>query len=128
MKVPKGFRIIGKNLSEYVLKSNQNVYDQKQARRVWNKYLSKLLIEKVGFRQSKIDECVYYKGTTLYVLYTDDSILAGPNKDKIEKILKQIKQAGLNITYEGDISYFLGINITKESNGNVELKQLHLID
>ena len=128
MKVPKGFYITGKNPKDYVLKLNQNVYGQKQAGRVWNRYLNKILIEKVGFKQSKIDECVYYKGKTLYVLYTDDSILAGPDKDEIEGIIKKIEGTGLNITREGNISDFLGININKLPNGDIELKQPHLID
>ena len=79
MKPPKGFCITTKNPQDNVLKLNRNVYGQKQAGRVWNKYLQKIFIEKVGFKQSKIDECVYYEGRTLYVLYTDDLILAGPD-------------------------------------------------
>ena len=128
MKAPKGFHITGKNPQDYVLKLNRNVYGQKQAGLVRNQYLQKILIEKVGFKQSKIDECVYYKGTTLYVLYTDDSILAGSNRDEIENIIEQIKEAGLNITRERDISGFLGINIKKKENGDIELAQPHLID
>jgi len=128
MKVPKGFKITGKNSEDYVLKLNQNVYGQKQAGRVWNKYLERILIKQVGFTQSKIDECVYYKGNTMYVLYTDDSILAGPDKEEIESIIKQIKATGLNITREGDIKDFLGINIVKKDDGSIELTQPHLID
>ena len=128
MQVPKGFRISGKNPKDYVLRLNQNVYGQKQAGRVWNKHLEKILIEKVGFTQSKIDDCVYYKGSTMYILYTDDSILAGPSKNEIESIIKDITKAGLKITLEGDIKDFLGINIIKKKNGSIELKQPHLID
>ena len=128
MKVPRGFKITGKNPENYVLKLNQNVYGQKQAGRVWNKYLEKILIDQVGFTQSKIDNCVYYKGKTMYVLYTDDSILAGPDKEEIESIINKIRGTGLNITREGDIKDFLGINITKRDDGSIELKQPHLID
>ena len=128
MKVPKGFCITGKNPNENVSKLNQNVYGQKQASRVWNKYLGKILIQKVGFKQSKIDECVYYKVKTMYILYKDDSILAGPDKNEIEDIIKSVKEAGLNITREGDISDFLGINITKRKDGSIGFTQPHLID
>ena len=41
MKVLNGFRISGNNPSDYVLKLNKNVYGEKQAGRVWNKYLQK---------------------------------------------------------------------------------------
>ena len=66
------------NPKDYVLKLNKNVYGQKQAGRVWNKYLVNELVNEIGFKQSEVDTCVFYKGNVMYVLYTDDSILAGP--------------------------------------------------
>jgi hypothetical protein len=39
----------------------------------------------LGFVQSKHDECVFFRGSVMYVLYTDDSILAGPNEKEVEK-------------------------------------------
>ena len=128
MKVPKGFRITGKNSKDYVLKLNRNVYGQKQAGRVWNKFLEEKLINEVGFKKSKVDDCVFYKNNTMYVLYTDDSILAGPDKNEIDQIIKDIQNAGLNITREGDIKDFLGINIKKLKEGGIEFTQPHLID
>jgi Reverse transcriptase (RNA-dependent DNA polymerase). len=64
----------------------------------------------------------------LYVLYTDDSILAGPDKNEIDKVVKMIQDTGLNITIEGDLQDFLGINIQRENDGSINLTQPHLID
>ena len=64
----------------------------------------------------------------MYILYTDDSILAGPSKKEIESIIEEIKATGLNITREGDIKDFLGINIMRRDDGSIELKQPHLIN
>ena len=127
MKIPKGFEVKGADPNKYVLKLHRNVYGQKNAGRVWNDYLVDKLINKVGFTQSKIDECVFYKGKTVYVLYTDDSILAGPDKNEIDQIVKDIKAAKLDITDEGDIQDFLGINISIKK-GEIHLAQPHLID
>ena len=52
----------------------------------------------------------------MYVLYTDDSILARPDKNEINDIINSIQKAGLKITREGDRSDFLGINVTKNKN------------
>ena len=128
MKIPKGFEVTGSNSEDYVLRLNRNVYGQKQAGRVWNKYLERKLIEEVGFKKSKIDECVFYKNRTIYILYTDDSILAGPDKSEIKDIIDQIQKAGLNITKEGNIQDFLGINIEIKEGGRIALSQPHLID
>ncbi len=103
MQSPKGFEVDSDNPNEYVLKLHRNVYGQKQAGRVWNKYLEHKLIKEVGFTKSKIDECVFYKGKTIYILYTDDSIIAGPDKNEIEQIITNIEKSSLNITREGDI-------------------------
>ena len=122
MEVPKGFEVDG----DCVLRLNRNVYGQKQAGRVWNKYLEDKLVNEVGFTKSKVDECVYYRGSTIYILYTDDSILAGPSKSEINQIISDIEKTGLNITREGNIQDFLGINIERKSD-RIILSQPHLI-
>eukprot|EP00980_Cylindrotheca_fusiformis_P011699 scaffold2782_cov88-Cylindrotheca_fusiformis.AAC.2 len=128
MHIPKGFKTDQGNTQDYVLKLRKNVYGQKQAGRVWNKYLTEKLINKVGFTQSKVDECVVYRGSVMYVLYTDDSILAGPNQEEIDRAIADIQAAGLEITIEGDIQDFLGVNIERKDDGSIHLTQPHLID
>jgi hypothetical protein len=111
MLLPKGFSIQGMdNPKDYVLHIHRNIYGQKQAGRVWFQYLLKKL-ESVGFEQSKHDECVFFKDRMMYVLYTDDSILAGPDQKEIEQAVQQMKEVGLDITIEGDCTDFLGVNI-----------------
>ena len=74
MSIPKGYQVPEGHNKDYALKLNKNLYGQKQAGRVWNDYLIKKL-ESVGFRQSKYDPCVLYRGKVIYILYTDDSII-----------------------------------------------------
>jgi len=114
MQIPRGVTIGDANSKTHVLKLHKNIYGTKFASRQWNHYLTKKLIEEVGFVQSKIDKCLFYKGNVLYVLYTDDSILVGPDDNEIEKIIELIKAADLKITDEGDIQDFLGVNIKRQ--------------
>ena len=81
-----------------------------------------------GFKQSKVDECVFYRNNVIYVLYTDDSILAVPNQDDIDQAISAIKEAGLNITVEGDIQDFLGVNIGRRDDESITFLQPHLIN
>ena len=90
MQIPKGFEIEGSPRDEYVLRLNANVYGQRQAGRVWNDHLVNILVNQLNFKQSKVDECVFYRGNTMYLLYTDDSILAGPDQDEINQIIHDI--------------------------------------
>jgi hypothetical protein len=64
----------------------------------------------------------------MYVLYTDDSVLAGPDRAEIDQVIEDIKKAKLDITVEGDIQDFLGINIERKGDGTIHLTQPHLID
>ena len=130
MKVPAGVTIEdGANPKDYVLKIHRNIYGQKQAGRVWNKYLVDKLVRELGFKQSKVDECVFYRGKTLYVLYTDDSLLAGPDAKEIQKVIDELQsKAKLAITVEGDLADFLGVSIDRRSDGSIHLSQPHLID
>ena len=73
----------------------------------------KKLTEDVGFIQSKVDECILYRGNVIYLLYTNDMILAGPDKSKIDEVIEQIRGAKLDITVEGDLQDFLGVRITR---------------
>jgi hypothetical protein len=128
LTIPKGFSIDkGKN-EDYILDVHRNIYGQKQAGRVWNQYLTKKLVGPLGFTQSKIDECVFYQGKTMYALYTDVSILAGPDKKEIEQVIKDIKKVNLNITEEGDLEDFLGVQVQRKKDGSVHLTQPQLID
>jgi Reverse transcriptase (RNA-dependent DNA polymerase) len=129
MEQPKGYDMDpSRPHKDYFLKLHQNVYSQKQAGRVWNKYLVNKLVHEVGFKQSKVDECVFYHGNVLYVLYTDDSLLAGPSKKEIDQAMEDIKAANFKIEIEGDIKDFLGVNIEQSDDGSITFTQPHLID
>jgi hypothetical protein len=89
MEVPPGFNV-NKAKKKYCLKLKKNIYRAKQAGRVWNKHLDKGLI-KLGYVASRIDPCVYYKGQSVFMLYVDDGIFAGPNKDEISSLIEGLK-------------------------------------
>ena len=95
MQVPWGFHVPGAlSDNDYVLKVQKNIDGQKQAGLVWNKYLvSKLTSKAIGLMQSTVNKCVFYnKGRSIYVLYTNSSILmAGPDKSELDQIIEDMK-------------------------------------
>jgi hypothetical protein len=126
MKMPLGITV--DEPGEWALRVKKNIYGQKQGGRVWNLYLIDKLVNEIGFTQSRHDECVFYRGNVIYLLYTDDSILAGPDEDELNDVVEDIKAAGLDVTDEGDIEDFLGVNIEKIDDDTYHLSQPHLID
>ena len=127
MKIPKGIQIEGvDDPNEWVLELHRNVYGGKSAGRQWYLYL-KSKLESIGFERSDFDECVFYKGQCMYVLYTDDSILAGPDKEELDSIIKEMEAAKLGVTDEGELSDFLGVHIERKG-GEFHLTQPKLIE
>ena len=59
MDIPRGFGIEEGDAKDYYLKLKRNIYGQPQSEHVWNQYLTDILVKKVGFVQSKVDECVF---------------------------------------------------------------------
>jgi len=125
MEIPKGFE--AEKEGDFVLKVHKNIYGQKQAGLVWNKHLVERL-KRVGFKQCETDPCVFVKGSIMYVLYTDDSILMGPDPEELDKLIQEMKDCGLDLTVEGDISDFLGVKIDYKSDGTIHLTQPQLIN
>jgi Reverse transcriptase (RNA-dependent DNA polymerase) len=129
MEIPRGFIVDGEDInpSDYVLKLVNNLYGQKQAGRVWYKYLSHGLCVKLGFTQSKHDPCVFWRGSTIIVVYTDDTIVTGPNSSEIDRAISDISKQFV-ITHDPMVSDFLGVKIERDIEaGTYTLTQPHLI-
>jgi hypothetical protein len=122
MKIPKGFTVNTEDSEEYVLRMKKNYYRLKQAGQVWNKHLVSKLTE-CGLTQNKYGKCLFYRG-----LYTNNSILAGPDPEELEQIKRNMTNAGLNLTSsKPGVSDFLGVKIDQQGD-NIHFTQPHLID
>jgi len=89
VELPKGFDMKDSKCGrkDYVLKPHCNICGQKQAGRAWNECSVDKLINKVGFTQSNVDDCVFHKGSVVCLLHTDDSIFAGPDQPEIDQVI-----------------------------------------
>ena len=127
MKIPRGFDLGDDiNSNDYCLQLIKNLYGQKQAGRVWNQHLHQGLIN-MGFQQSSIDPCVYYRRTTIFLCYVDDSIIISPNAEDIDATIKEL-QVNYDVTDEGEIDDYLGIKVQRQEDNMITLTQPHLID
>ena len=125
LEIPQGFEFEGSRKT-HCLKLIKNLYGSKAAGRVWQQHLFKGLTG-LGFLQSNTDECVFYRGTTTFMIYTDDGIFCGPDKDEIETCMEDLGKH-FDITDEGDIDEYLGVKVTRLQDGTISLTQPHLID
>ena len=75
-------------------------------------------MRKYGFQQSNLDHTLFLKHkkgkVTALIIYVDDMIITGDDKEEISKLKKQ-----LGIEFEmrnlGGLKYFLGIEVARSS-------------
>ena len=126
MSLPHGIKTKYGSGDTHVLKLFRNLYGQRQAGRVWNQYLDAGLV-KIGFVQSDIDPCVYYKGSTIFACYVDNGIFVGPDMGEIDAAIQVLKGEKFNVEDCGTIMDYVGVHIEDTGNG-LKLMQPLLID
>ena len=116
MKFPHGITTKLGSKRSHVLKLRKNLYGQKQAGLVWFRHLTGKL-KKIGFTQSNVDECIFYKGSCVFFFYVGDGIFLSPDSSLVDKAIQDLKNENLNIEDQGDIADYLGINFNYEKMG-----------
>jgi len=79
-------------------------------------------LTKLGFIQSRFDKCVFYYGKTIFLVYTDDTILVGTDEKEIEKIVKTLSK-NIKVEDQGDLLYPERCGTMgkwKEESGNIK--------
>ena len=129
MRLPQGYKQNGMTRKTHALKLICNVYGQKQAGRVCNKYMDRSMHE-IGFTPRKFDPCLYYCGSVVFLVYINDCIVLGPDNQAINRVVTDLHACSQHFTIndQGDIGDFLGIQIQKQDDGTIRLTQPQLID
>jgi Reverse transcriptase (RNA-dependent DNA polymerase) len=85
-------------------------------------------LKELGFIRSDYDNCLYYRGRTMFLVYVDDGILIDPDPAEIERALTDLASK-FEIEDEGAIDDYLGVKIVKsDKDGTFQLTQPHLIN
>ena len=87
MNIPQGYSGSVVNKKTHQLKLLENLYGQKQGCRVWIKFLEKGLLH-VGFKVSKVDPCLYYQGSEVFLIYINDCVLFSPSNTAINYAIR----------------------------------------
>ena len=112
--------------NKHLLKLQKNLYSLKDGQVTWHEHIKTGLLSR-GFRQSKVDPCLFIKGTVLLVLYVDDAALFSPNSSAINHEITYLKQS-FELTEEGELQDYLGTRLTKHPDSRIELQQKKTID
>jgi hypothetical protein len=89
MEIPQRIHLKNGNSKDHALKLLANFYGQKQAGCVWNSYLVNKLLE-IEFKQSLIDDCVFYCEDVIFIVYVDDGIFLGTSDEQLTNIITEL--------------------------------------
>jgi len=123
MRVPQGWFVKNGKLTQHqnpkhnnllhYLKRKRNLYGCKQVAWNWFKHLTTGLL-KQGFIQSKTDSCLFLRKDCILVVYVDDCLIIAKEDWIIDELIHQLSTQFL-LQDEGDVSAFLGVQISKDN-------------
>jgi hypothetical protein len=119
MELPQGIKIATGNSKDHVLKLLKNIYGQKQAGRVWNSFANKLT--SLGYASSLVDDCVFFCGDIICMVYVDDGIFLGNDDAQLLQAIKEIQGLGLNIKDQGHPADYVGVSIKNLATASMNL-------
>ena len=123
MEFPVGFK--SSKDGDYVLKLIKNLYGLKNASKQWFELIRDNLIndeeDGLNFKQSQIDPCLFYKDSCVLLIYVDDCLLFVKDKSEATKIMNHLKDLNFEITDEGTVSAYLGVDVKKIDNDTYTL-------
>lgn len=126
MEQPRGF--IDAQFPSHVCRLHKSLYGLKQAPRAWFTRFSQTLLE-LGFVSSTIDSSlfVFHLGSIhLYILiYVDDILFTETSTSHIAFVIAKLQQV-FKLKDLGNLSYFLGIQAVRSSQG-LHLRQAKYI-
>ncbi|KAM1224199.1 hypothetical protein ACFX2G_044088 [Malus domestica] len=129
MEQPEGFQVQGEEDKVYRLK--KALYGLKQAPRAWNSRIDNYLHQN-GFQKCPYEHSVYMKNGAkeeflIICLYVDDLLFTGNNEAMFCEF-KQSMFSEFEMTDNGLMSYFLGIEVKQESDGIYISQQKYMRD
>ncbi|XP_071902889.1 uncharacterized protein [Coffea arabica] len=102
-----------------VCRLKKALYGLKQSPRAWFGRLSHAM-EEFGFKQASADHTLFYKRNyndiTVLLVYVDDMIVTGNNKEEIENFRSYLAKE-FEIKDLGTLKYFLGIEVSRSKQG-----------
>ena len=98
----------------------------KQGGSQWAKFLTQGMRAR-GFTSSAIDQCVFLKKNCVVLVYVDDCLIFHKSKEGVSACIDSLANE-FDITREGSIEKYLGVNIHWHSDGTIEMTQPFLIE
>ena len=78
----------------------KKLYGLKDSGRTWHQHFIECL-QKLGYRSTQSDPCIYVKNENIIVLYVDDRVIVSQTKHESEQVFRELSEVGFQMTDEG---------------------------
>ena len=125
MTLPEGLsEFLEKDMSGNCCRLQRGIYGLVQGARIFWKKFSSILTEKLGFKHSKSNNCLFqqrnHKGNVLFCMYVEDAFCA-KDKTAVEAAYRELEEH-FAIKDEGEMGEYVGCTIEEEDD-NIYLSQ-----
>jgi hypothetical protein len=129
MKQPEGF--VEKDKEHMVCELLKALYGLKQAGMIWNKTFNSFLTTTLGFSRVSADPCIYYLREDAHLIiigiHVDDALMVHNSNPLCDRIVAALRSR-FEITDLGEPSRLLGMRISRDENGSINLDQESYVD
>ena len=110
------------------MKLQNNLNGLKQVGHNWFEKLY-IVLGNLSIKPSKVDPCVFIGYDIIVLVYVDNCLIVLQDKDKINHFIYKLKNnKKLNLTDEGDVDKYLGVQIElNKEDKSITFKQNFLI-
>ena len=123
MYLPSGYYYHERQENKVAL-LQRSLYGLKESAKLWNLELTKTL-SSLGFKQLKLDPCVYSKPNFIIGIYVDDILLISKFKEDIDLFKFKFKQI-YDITDNNEVTSILGRKLTKFNNNTIIIQDTYI--
>ena len=79
-------------------------------------------------KQSKLDPCLFIGSKVIAIIYIDDILFWSLNTTHIYELGSKLCELGVDLEEEGDAAGFLGVDLVRDEECQIHMKQPGLID
>jgi hypothetical protein len=110
----------------HVLKLKKSLYGLSQAPLLFFEAIRGAMIDR-GFRPSDNDECLFIHKDMICLIWVDDCLFFSREEGHIDDMIKSLQES-YDLNIEDSAAGFLGIDLRKQADGSIELRQDGLIN
>jgi hypothetical protein len=112
--------------TDRVYKDSKSMYADIRASKLWYTHLFSILIDQLNLTISRVDYCLSFHRSILFIFYVDDGIIITNDQQMIDSFISELRTSGMELNIEDDYAGYLGVEMKSNKDGSLILSQTGL--